>query len=316
MSKLFKLKEWLTVDEAAKHLSSVLGEEVVAADIFRLAIDGGLTLSVHFPDKALGSLGEVVGCEGEERILTSAEMRERLAESGRVKYEEIALTDYIGNDQFIGWSKKITPIDGVWDLLMLADGRPLIESVYQRLVGGAELNPIGFEGIFVKCGDRYCCLVETPNSNPLFPGSNANQHEMKRYIHENDLSQEQIKELHERSEANRKDHLEILNKSPFEKGFYPADRFPKDCVYVVRTSVILDLLHKVEERPAQQEKPLTTKERNSMLTLIAALCAEAKVDYTQRGIATTLAASTEVLGRPLTDDTIRGILKQVKALMD
>ena len=36
-SKLFNLKEWLTLDDAAKHLSIVFGEEVTRADILRLA---------------------------------------------------------------------------------------------------------------------------------------------------------------------------------------------------------------------------------------------------------------------------------------
>ena len=33
MSKLFKLKEWLTLEEAANHISNVLGEPVTLADI-------------------------------------------------------------------------------------------------------------------------------------------------------------------------------------------------------------------------------------------------------------------------------------------
>ena len=36
MSKLLKLKEWLTLDEAANHISNVLGEPVTLADIYRL----------------------------------------------------------------------------------------------------------------------------------------------------------------------------------------------------------------------------------------------------------------------------------------
>ena len=44
MSKLFKLSEWLTLDDAAKHLSTALGEPVKVADVYRLALDGHLTL--------------------------------------------------------------------------------------------------------------------------------------------------------------------------------------------------------------------------------------------------------------------------------
>ncbi len=52
MSKLFKLKEWLTLPDAAKHLAIAFGEEVGEADVLRLALDGHLKLSVNFVNKA------------------------------------------------------------------------------------------------------------------------------------------------------------------------------------------------------------------------------------------------------------------------
>lgn len=48
MSKLFKLKKWLTLDEAANHISNVLGEPVTLADIYNFALDEHLILSVNF----------------------------------------------------------------------------------------------------------------------------------------------------------------------------------------------------------------------------------------------------------------------------
>lgn len=45
---LFNLKEWLTLEDAAHHLSIMFGEEVTVADVLRLAIDKRLTLSVDF----------------------------------------------------------------------------------------------------------------------------------------------------------------------------------------------------------------------------------------------------------------------------
>ena len=40
MSKLLKLKEWLTVADAARHLSILLEAEVNEADVYRLALEG------------------------------------------------------------------------------------------------------------------------------------------------------------------------------------------------------------------------------------------------------------------------------------
>ena len=60
MSKLLKLKEWLTTDEAAKRLSISAGEEVTEADILRLALDGHLTLSVYLVNHAKALTGRFV----------------------------------------------------------------------------------------------------------------------------------------------------------------------------------------------------------------------------------------------------------------
>lgn len=49
MSKLFKLKDWLTVPETAKHLSIVFGEDVKESDVLRLALDRYFTLSLYLP---------------------------------------------------------------------------------------------------------------------------------------------------------------------------------------------------------------------------------------------------------------------------
>jgi len=42
------------------------------------------------------------------------------------------------------------------------------------------------------------------------------------------------------------------------------------------------------------------------------LCKEVNIDPNQRGVALSLVAMTEILGAPLTDDTIRKILSQIE----
>ncbi len=51
VSALRKLKEWLTLHEAAEELSAGLGEPVADVDVLRLAIDGHVKLSVYLPSK-------------------------------------------------------------------------------------------------------------------------------------------------------------------------------------------------------------------------------------------------------------------------
>lgn len=174
MSKLFKLKEWLTVEEAAKHLSTVLGEEVVIADIYRLALDGHLVLSMSFPNHAYGNLGELVGLENTKRFRPPAGLFEEIYKaSAKDAPEEMIISDYIGNDQFLNWSEKVNSIEGVWDLAMFASERLDVEFVYHQLIGGPAIELVGLDGAFVKRGDVYCRLVESWDENPYTKGSLA-----------------------------------------------------------------------------------------------------------------------------------------------
>jgi hypothetical protein len=79
---------------------------------------------------------------------------------------------------------------------------------------------------------------------------------------------------------------------------------------VIRTDEVTRFIQTLEDTP-QEAKPLTSNEKNSLLVLIAALCKEANVDWCQRGVTTSLVAMTDLIGAPLTDDTILKILKQI-----
>ncbi|MBU2648362.1 hypothetical protein KKI24_26890 [bacterium] len=68
MSKLFKLKKWLTLEEAAVHISNVLDEAVTIADLLRFALDGYLTLSVDFVNHTQARKGKWVKTEDVESI--------------------------------------------------------------------------------------------------------------------------------------------------------------------------------------------------------------------------------------------------------
>jgi hypothetical protein len=60
LKRLLKLKDLLTVPDAARHLSILFGEDVSEADVLRLALDGHLTLSVHFVNHATAQCGKTI----------------------------------------------------------------------------------------------------------------------------------------------------------------------------------------------------------------------------------------------------------------
>lgn len=70
------------------------------------------------------------------------------------------------------------------------------------------------------------------------------------------------------------------------------------------------------ESQALEVANIGSKERNTLLILIAALCREAKIDYKQRGIAIAIQKMTEVIGAPVTDDTIIRVLKQIESALE
>lgn len=60
MSKLVKLKTFLRLDQAANHLSKEMGESVLISDLYQLALEGQLKLSLHFISHVNCRLVEVI----------------------------------------------------------------------------------------------------------------------------------------------------------------------------------------------------------------------------------------------------------------
>jgi hypothetical protein len=58
-------------------------------------------------------------------------------------------------------------------------------------------------------------------------------------------------------------------------------------------------------------KPLGKRERDTLLTIIAAFCKFESYDLKERGLATKIAQLTQDLGAPVSDDTIRAVLAQI-----
>ena len=58
-------------------------------------------------------------------------------------------------------------------------------------------------------------------------------------------------------------------------------------------------------------KPLGKRERDTLLTIIAAFCKYESLDPKERGLAAKIAQMTQDLGAPVTDDTIRAVLAQI-----
>ncbi len=311
MSKLFKLKAWLTLDEAVNHISTVLGESATEADLFRFALDGHLTLSVNFVNHAKARKGKWVNTSDVQFYLIENDplSGEKLENPISVPLNHELL---VSEDNWIALEKPVESISGVWDLAMVGAESLDIEHLYQQSTSGLEVTLVAIDGAFVKKGDVICQLQTDYDDNEFQTGSSAQKKVLERNIIEAKLSDEEANKIRNKYQEDRKKYLEKRENTPRENLFYPSGGLGEhDYVLVIRTEEITRFIQSLEDSPAI-EKPLTSKERNSLLILIGALCKENGIDPNKRGIASALVAMTENLGAPLTDDTVRKILNQIE----
>jgi hypothetical protein len=165
LKKLLKLKEWLTVPDAARHLSILFGEEVSEADVLRLALDGHLTLSVYFANHAKARCGPIVPLKDAKRYALQPLDGQTVhcIKGLRISEEDVAELDV-----------SIETLKGIWDLPMLGAERVDVEHSYQMLTGGPAVELIVLDGPVVRSedGKTLCQLLDRFEHNLSKPYNN------------------------------------------------------------------------------------------------------------------------------------------------
>ena len=67
---------------------------------------------------------------------------------------------------------------------------------------------------------------------------------------------------------------------------------------------------------ARVDRPLSTRERRTLLTIIAALCTESGINHQERGAPNRIALMTEQIGATVSDDAVGRILKGIPDAME
>lgn len=268
MGKLFNLKEWLTVADAARHLSIVFGEDVTEADVLRLALDGRLRLSVYFVNHAKARCGKVIPWEETEwmlfpdsdafpggRVTKRADQAEaidarpcptklqalfdELPPDDREKCYPLLRSLNIDGERFLNLSDEVTTLRGVWDLPMIGNEQLDIEHEYQNLTDGPAVTLQGLDGAFVEGSDgQMCQLQENYDDNEYQAGSSAHLEILKQQIAEKGIKSAKAESLLNRHKEQRKEFLERQRTRPAKENYYPAGGLPKDAVIVVRTEAL------------------------------------------------------------------------------
>ena len=129
---LRKLREWLTLEEAASELATALSEDVCASDVLRLVLDGHLELSIQLPAK------------------TTARCRKL-------------------DDDAPNAPRTHGTINGVWDVPMVGRGRSQIENDYQWQRAGLYVPKDAPVGALVEQDDLVCQVPPDRGESGLSP---------------------------------------------------------------------------------------------------------------------------------------------------
>lgn len=261
MSKLFKLKPWVSSQQALDFLSLQLGESLTPLDVLQLVVEKKLKISVKLDHRFPAKLGKVIPMRDvpkrELPSLRGGEMQTFL-DGYCLDPEE----NYTEDTPFLSFARDISYIEGIWDLAMMGNEAIEVENALQDEIGAQELDRHNIDGTFLCRPD----------------GTYANLHE---------------------------------KFGPKVDGFYPADGLPDESVLVFRPEELNRFVGEIYN-PQGSEKPLETKERNTLLTIIAALCRDAGHDYTRSSKAALAIQSTLAnMGISIGESTIRGHLKEI-----
>ncbi len=279
MSKLFKLKEWVTVSDAARHLSQIVNEPVSEADVYQMALDGHLKISVHFPNRAKARMGRVLPYKDVPRKeLPTLDGKGTFTHLDGYSLNGIPEGELPDSEApFIHFEETVVSIDGIWDLAMQGNERIDIEFELQQLIGGPEVTMTNVAGTFLNRVDGTWAALQEQ-----FPDTVTTDAEGK--------------------------------TTKIKGSYYPAGGLGTDCTRVIRVSEIMALQSKLDGNVV--DKTLSTRERNTLLVIIGLLCKEAKLDYTKSaktaGLIESMAAQ---LGVTIGETTVEGHLKKVSDAM-
>ena len=253
MNKLLKMKDWLSVAEAAVHLSQLLKEQVSKADIYGLAIDAQLQMSVNFVNHAYASSGTVVSIEKALSYISeptskgklpkivvrdvTLEMEDELADEikdglGEQRLRRVISALHIGENDYLNLDDRIIKLSGIYDLLMVGSERIEVERLRQEEIHGPIVELTNLEGAFVKS------------------------------------NQGQVFQVKEQFSTNDLPHLKGLDfYNP--KRYYPGD-LPNNSLLVVRTTELIKFssqLNSIETKKVE----LDPRTERAFLNIIGAL---------------------------------------------
>lgn len=321
---LFRLKEVVTLQEAAVWLSLTFDEPVSDRDVVQFALEGRLRLSVDLVNSAWARRGTVVGEQGIVWREVLADFRPAAAERlnvdpGKPLLAMMSLS--IDDKRFLNLEDKVQKISGVWDLPMIGAEKIQIKNAFLKSIRGPVVKLMNLEGAFVEHRDGSIWQIQEPFSAGEAPSTPPTPLQSIKRKHgkgfavsppgDNGFVDEDVA-LHAARQKSKR-QSSAWESDPNE--YHPAPGIPSGSLVVVRTSALRDFESSYGAPIDGSERPVAPKERSSLLKIIAALCQDMGIDVRDRGATTEVLRIVESsLRGAVTDDTIRSVLNQISKI--
>lgn len=317
MSKFFKLKEWLTLDDAVLYISKVADEPVSTADLYHFALNGDLKLSVSFVNGAYGVKGQWLKADDINNQFPYYDFDTKQSRPNPNKNPQ-SNEMFVSEDDWISWQNGVHHLTGVWDLTMQGDEALDVEDNYEQLTSGIPVTAEGFKGLLLQQGDVVCQLYKYFQSDKYKESDLYNQvyappeEAAYPYSKIEFMKNHPIQGLDIRHYA----FFNKIRKNELEMYFVPCSRLvEQEFKFVIRTSEITRFIQSLEDTP-QEAKPLHDKERTKFLLLLGSMLKKANFDLNERGIAGKIRRATESNNTPVSEQSIRDLLPSLRDIIE
>ncbi len=284
MRKLYKLKNWYSLEDAAKRLTVTLEEDFSVNELLRMVIEGHVPLSWymrHIPAREMAPYTKIWNWDKASQVLKKI--------SGII--EEHEPDKFQVSPSLAAQSKEVDYLNGIYRLDLEMSGA--IKDWILSLVTNTGGKLIGLDGYFVRDSEGSLWQV---------------------------LEQFSRKEQNVEREACNLPPLPIdLSKSPFHQdNYYPSDGCP-DVEDLGITRHDLEAFEaSLIDAPSQKERLLKTNERNTLYKLIIGMAVENyryNPNLLKSSAVTNIASALQRANVPLSDDTIRNKLREAAELL-
>lgn len=310
---MIKARRWSSLPDAAQHLSSVCNERVSEADLLRFFIGGELPLSLRLVTPVKIRHAKAITPDDAKTIRNAEFVAGGYTAETAPLIFRTSLYRLPGN-AFLQLDEQTDETSGVVEMLPYGVAAHKAESEHQILIGGPPLRRRPGLGLFIIRGGDIAQIVESDDDNDAVDGSKAQKEKIEMLVASSNGLDPSLGEMLLRAHARmRRSFLEAQRtKHPFER-YFASMRFPRDAEIVIQTTAIrkAEELINHSEKPAISNTTLGAKERNTLLSIIAALCEHATIDHQARGVAPEIARMAGLIGVPLDPGTVMKVLKQI-----